>query len=54
MDWVDFREAYEMVSHAWMIRGLQLVAPALNVIALTKSTMIDWKIGISIRRHQSW
>ena len=46
MDWVDFREAYEMVSHAWMIRGLQLVAPALNVIALTKSTMIDWKIEL--------
>ena len=46
MDWVDFREAYEMVSHAWVIRGLQLVAPALNVIALTKSTMIDWKIEL--------
>ena len=46
MDWVDFREVYDMVSHAWMIRGLQLVAPARNVIALTKSTTIDWKIEL--------
>ena len=43
MAWVDFRKAYDMVFHAWIIKALKLVGAASNVIALLKSTMIDWK-----------
>ena len=41
--WVDFRKAYDMGPPAWMIKALKLIVPALNVIALLKSTRIDWK-----------
>ena len=43
---VDFRKAYDMVPHAWMIKALKtlkLIGAAPNVTALLKSTMIDWK-----------
>ena len=32
-----------MVPHAWIIKALKLIGAAPNVIALLKSTMIDWK-----------
>ena len=32
-----------MVPHAWIIKVLKLICGASNVIALPKSTMIDWK-----------
>ena len=43
MAWADFRQAYDMVHRAWIIKALKLIGTALNVIALLKSTMIDWK-----------
>ena len=43
MAWVDFRKAYVMVPHVWIIKPLRLIGAAPNVIALLKSTMIDWK-----------
>ena len=43
MAWVDFSKVYDMVPHAWIIKALKLIVAALNVIALLKSTMIDWK-----------
>ena len=41
MAWVDFRKAYDMAAHVWMIKALKLIGAASNVIALLKSTMTD-------------
>ena len=41
MAWVDFRKAYVMVPHAWIIKPLKLIGAVPNVIALLKSTIID-------------
>ena len=38
--WVDFRKAYDMVSHN---QDFKLIDVAPNVIRLIKSFMIDWK-----------
>ena len=43
MVWVDFRKAYNMVPHAWIIKALKLGGVAHNVSAFLKSTMTDWK-----------
>ena len=40
MAWVDFRKAYDMISHVWIIKALKLIGAAPNVVALLKSTMI--------------
>ena len=47
MAWVDFRKAYDMVPHAWIIKALRLIGATPNVIALLKSTMIDWKTELT-------
>ena len=43
MVWVNFTKAYDMVPHTWVIKALNLIGVAPNVIVLLKSTMIDWK-----------
>ena len=43
MAWINFRKAYDMVPHAWIIKALKLIGAAPNVIALLKSTMTGWK-----------
>ena len=47
MAWIDFRKAYDMVPHAWIIKALKLIGAAPNVIVLLKSTMIDWKTELT-------
>ena len=46
MAWVDFRKAYDIVPHVWIINALKLIGAVPNVIALLKSTIIDWKIEL--------
>ena len=41
MAWLDFRKAYDMVPHAWIIKTLKLIGTAPNVIALLESTMVN-------------
>ena len=36
MAWIDFRKAYNMVSHSWMIKSLELVWAAKNIENLLK------------------
>ena len=47
MAWIDFRKAYDMVPHAWIIKALKLIGAAPNVIVLLKSTMIDSKTELT-------
>ena len=35
-----------MVLHTWKIKALKLISAPPNVIALLKSTMIDWKTAL--------
>ena len=44
MNW--FQEAYNVVPHSWMIKLLELVGPAKNIVKLLKETMKDWKINL--------
>ena len=43
MAWVDFRKAYDVVPHTWIIKDLKLIGAATSIIALLKSTIIVWK-----------
>ena len=43
MAWVDFRKAYDVVPHTWIIKNLKLICAATSIIALLKSTIIVWK-----------
>ena len=46
MTWIDFRKAYDMIPHSWMIKSLELVGAAKNIVNLLKETMEKWKTNL--------
>ena len=46
MAWIDFRKAYDTVSHSWMIKWLELVGAAKNIVDLLEETMKNWKTNL--------
>ena len=46
MAWIYFRKAYDMVLHSRMIKSLELVGAAKNIVNLLKETMKNWKTNL--------
>ena len=46
MAWIDFGKAYNMVTHSWMIKSLELVGAAMNIVNLLKETIKNWKANL--------
>ena len=42
--WIDFRKAYDMVPHRWILKSLELVGTARNIIELLKRSMQSWRM----------
>ena len=43
MAWIDFRKAYDMVPHSWIMNTLELVGTARNIIELPNRSMQSWR-----------
>ena len=43
MGWIDYRKAYDMVPHSWIVEMLELVNVADEVKGLLCGSMRDWK-----------
>ena len=41
--WIDFRKAYDMMPHSWILKTLQLVGTATNTKELLKRSMQSWR-----------
>ena len=46
MAWIDFGKAYETVRLSWMIKSLELVEVAKNIVNLLKETIKNWKANL--------
>ena len=47
MAWVDYKKAYDMVPHSWIIATMGMVGLADNIIGLIKhSVMNKWKTNL--------
>ena len=44
MAWVDYKKAYDMVLHSWIIECLDLLGVAENIISLWVNSMKKWKV----------
>ena len=44
MAWIDYREAYDMVPHSWIMECLDLFGVAENVKSLLVNSMEKWKV----------
>ena len=42
--WIDYKKAYNMVSHSWIIDCLDLFGVAENIKSLLVSSMEKWKV----------
>ena len=47
MAWIDFRKAFNMEPHPSMIKSLELVGAAKNIVNLLKESMKNWKTNFS-------
>ena len=47
MGWIDYRKAYDMVPHSWIIEMLSLVKVAGNVKDLLCGSMVNWKTQLT-------
>ena len=42
MSWIDFRKAYELVPHSWILESLRIIGAADNIIIII---IIKWRIS---------
>ena len=43
MGWIDYKKAYDMVPHSWLLEVVDLMGVAGNVASLLASSMMGWK-----------
>ena len=46
MTWVDYKKAYDMVPHPWIIATMGMIGLADNIIGLIKQSMDKWKTNL--------
>ena len=44
MAWIDYKKAYDMIPHSWILECLDLVGVAENIKSLLVNSMEKWKI----------
>ena len=47
MAWVDYRKAYDMVPHAWIIESVRFAQVAQNIIEFIERSMKNWKTDLT-------
>ena len=43
MAWIDYKKAYDMVPHSWILKCLEMVGGAKNMITVISNSMVNWK-----------
>ena len=47
MAWVDYKKAYDMVPHSWIIECLEMAQVAGNIISFLQKSMVNWKTELT-------
>ena len=51
MAWVDYKKAYDMVPHSWILKVSELLGVADNVNGLMERSMASWKTELSVKEE---
>ena len=43
MAWIDYKKAYDMVPHSRILKCLEMVGAAKNMISIISNSMVNWK-----------
>ena len=52
MAWVDYKKAYDMVPHSWLLEVIKMMGVAPNVRGLMENSMKKWKTELSADGEQ--
>ena len=47
MAWMDYKKAYDIVPHSWIIESLKMAQVAENVITFLQKSMVNWKTELT-------
>jgi len=47
MAWIDYKKAYDMVPHSWILESVTLVGIGENIKRLLKNSMGNWKTQLN-------
>ena len=47
MEWIDNKEAFDMVLHSWMLKCLEIFKVADNIKILIMNSMENWKTELT-------
>ena len=47
MAWIDYRKAYDMLPHSWILESLGLIKVAKNIDDLLRGSMKDWRTELT-------
>ena len=48
MAWIDYKKAYDMVPHSWILKCLEMVGTAKNMISIISNSMVNWKTILTL------
>ena len=55
MAWMDYKKAYDMVPHLWILNCLEMVGASKIMISIISNSMLNWKtVYIDMRRNGRW
>ena len=43
MAWIDYKKAYDMVPHSWILKCLEMAGAAKNMIFTISNSLVNWK-----------
>ena len=52
MTWLDYKKAYGMVPHSWMLKCLRMIRVAPNIMTLLSNTVANWQTVLSSARTE--
>ena len=44
---MDYKKAYDMISHSWIVKCLRMVGAAENMVLLLERSMNQWQVELS-------
>ena len=51
MAWINYKKAYEMVPHSWILESLELVQVSDNILKFVKRSMANWQTELTSCRE---
>ena len=48
MAWIDYKKAYDMAPHSWILESLELVQVSDNILQFVKRSMANWQTELTL------